>query len=608
MLSAPLRAAGVLLVTLLTFYFPGRTYLQSDTQIYVPMLEHIEDPSSLAADLSATRPHLDFTLYDEISIALHRLTGASWQSVLLAQQFLFRAAGVLGLVLLFLALGLEGPWAILAAACASLGAVISGPAVLTVEYEPVPRGFAIGLLCLALGLAARDRLVPASITAAAAFLYHPPTAAVVWLVLIAWAIHRRNFRALLPLAAAVVLLAVAARLQSGESEHQALFGRIAPALERLQLLRAPYNWVSRWDWRTLCQFLLLCAVSLAALHRLKPSPAPRWFLASLPILGLFSIPASGLLLEGLHWTLIPQFQPARAALWITLAAVVAASAAAIRATRDSRPLESAAWLFFVFAIPQQARLLDLFWPNPSSAPLALRRVLLSLAFAAAFSTLARFAARPWAWPSAAALTLAAFVALPALGRVENYPHLHDNDLAGLAAFAHNQTPKDAVFLFPEAGRDLYPGIFRAEAVRTVYVDWKSGGQVNFYPSLGLEWWRRWQQTQSNPFRDEDLAAYAALGVDYVVLGAPRALPGLAPVYRNARFVVYPARAARNSSTSSLTGIEACAPTRVTEIAAAAFAHSSAAGTSRPSASATASAPLKTSPAAVVSLASTTNPG
>ncbi len=321
MLSAPLRAAGVLLITLLTFYFPGRTYLQSDTQIYVPMLEHLVDPSALSADLSATRPHLAYTLYDESAIALHRLPGASWQSVLLAQQFLCRAAGVLGLFLLFLALGLPDPWAFLAAAWASLGAVISGPAVLTIEYEPVPRGFAIGLLLLALGLAARNRLLPASFAAAAAFLYHPPTAAVVWLVFIAWTIYRRQFRALLPLAAAVVILAVAARLQPGQTEHQALFGRIAPALEQLQLLRAPYNWVSHWDWRTLCQFPLLCAVSLAALFRLKPSPAPRWFLASLPLLGLLSIPLSWLLLEGLHWTLIPQFQPARAVLWITLAAV-----------------------------------------------------------------------------------------------------------------------------------------------------------------------------------------------------------------------------------------------------------------------------------------------
>ena len=607
MLSAPLRAAGVLLVTLLTFYFPGRTYLQSDTQIYVPMLEHLVDPSALSADLSATRPHLDYTLYDEAAIALHRLPGASWQSVLLAQQFLCRAAGVFGLFLLFLALGLPDPWAFLAAAWASLGAVISGPAVLTIEYEPVPRGFAIGLLLLALGLAARDRLVPASFAAAAAFLYHPPTAAAVWLVFIAWVIYRRQFRALLPLAAALVILAVAARLQPGQTEHQALFGRIAPALEQLQLLRASYNWVSHWDWRTFWQFPLLGAVSLAALVRLKPSPAPRWFLASLPILGLLSIPLSWLLLEGLHWTLIPQFQPARAALWITLAAVICASAAAIHAARNSRPLESAAWLFFVFAIPQQARLLDLLWPNLPSA-LSLRRVLLALALAAAFSTLARFPFRPWAWPSAAALTLAVFFILPSLGRVENYPHLHDPDLALLAAFAHNQTPPSSVFLFPEAGRDLYPGIFRAEAVRTVYVDWKTGGQVNFYPSLGLEWWRRWQQTQSHPFRAADLATYPSLGVDYVVLNAPRAVPGLAPVYRNARFVVYPVRAAKNSSTSSLVGMEACAPARVTEIAAAAFAHNSAAAIPPPSASPTANAPLKTSPAAVVSLASTTNPG
>ena len=37
----------IVALTLLGFFaFPGHTYLQSDTQIYVPMLEHIWDPST----------------------------------------------------------------------------------------------------------------------------------------------------------------------------------------------------------------------------------------------------------------------------------------------------------------------------------------------------------------------------------------------------------------------------------------------------------------------------------------------------------------------------------------------------------------------------------
>src|SRR6202021_4330769 len=63
---------------------------------------------------------------------------------------------------------------------------------------------------------------------------------------------------------------------------------------------------------------------------------------------------------------------------------------------------------------------------------------------------------------------------------------------------------------------------------------------------------------------------------------------------------------KNSSTSARNGIEAAAPLRVTQIAAAALANRAAAQGSLPSRSATANAPLKQSPAATVSMASTLN--
>ena len=56
-------ALGILAVTLLTFFFfPGHTYLQSDTQIYIPLMERLWDPSLLGRDLMASRPHLAYTL------------------------------------------------------------------------------------------------------------------------------------------------------------------------------------------------------------------------------------------------------------------------------------------------------------------------------------------------------------------------------------------------------------------------------------------------------------------------------------------------------------------------------------------------------------------
>src|ERR1035438_907616 len=150
--------AAIIALTLLSYFqFPGHTYLGSDTQIYVPMLEHIWDPATLTRDLVATKPHLSYTLYDEIAIALRWLTHSSFQTVLTAEQLLFRALQILGVYLLALSFPLARGKALVVAALFALGATIAGPAVLTFEYEPVPRAFAVGLVFLAIGLAAQDR-------------------------------------------------------------------------------------------------------------------------------------------------------------------------------------------------------------------------------------------------------------------------------------------------------------------------------------------------------------------------------------------------------------------------------------------------------------------
>src|SRR5438105_7255705 len=86
--------AGILGITLLNFFqFPGHTWLQSDTQIYMPILEHMSDASVLQKDLIAEHPHVAFTLYDETAIALRKITGLDFHHVLQSEQFVFRAAG-----------------------------------------------------------------------------------------------------------------------------------------------------------------------------------------------------------------------------------------------------------------------------------------------------------------------------------------------------------------------------------------------------------------------------------------------------------------------------------------------------------------------------------
>jgi hypothetical protein len=124
-----------------------------------------------------------------------------------------------------------------------------------------------------------------------------------------------------------------------------------------------------------------------------------------------------------------------------------------------------------------------------------------------------------------------------LGGVVNYPQLHTPELAQLSAWARASTPQDAVFLFPDAAHGLDPGIFRAEALRAVYVDWKAGGQVNYLKEFGDEWGSRWQQTMARRFRPADMAKYEGLGIGYVVLQVKNR-PPQTPVFENAKYAAY----------------------------------------------------------------------
>ena len=55
--------AAICAFALLSFFqFPGHTWLQQDTQIYAPILEHLRDPVVLDRDLLVQYPHVSFTL------------------------------------------------------------------------------------------------------------------------------------------------------------------------------------------------------------------------------------------------------------------------------------------------------------------------------------------------------------------------------------------------------------------------------------------------------------------------------------------------------------------------------------------------------------------
>ena len=533
-----LVGAAIVILALLSFFqFPGHTWLQSDTQIYAPILEHLRDPSVLERDILVQRPHVSFTLYDECALTLRKLTGAGLRQALGLEQWIVRALGIWGLYLMATAAGLATAPALLATAIVALGGTIVGPSVLIFEYEPVPRGFAVPLLMLAVGLTAQARYFGAGVAGAAAFLIHPPTVYPFWGVYFYLALRRakpdimaRRLCEFVPLLIAAVVLLIASRYQAGQAEAQAFFTHLDPLMEKLQRMRASYVWVSMWWKSLLAHYLFLYAVTLAGWWRLRQYTKSdlRVFQIGLPLVGMLSMPISYLALEVNKWALMPQFQPLRALLFVTLMAVFTGAVAGCAAVRERRYPEALLWFALAYLVPANARVLV--WPGWNRAA-----VVVGLAAAACGAVWLAERSGRWGWPAIAVTGVAAFFLIPICGHVVNYPRLHTPELEQLAGWARASTATDAVFLFPDADRDLYPGIFRPEALRAVYVDWKGGGQVNYLKELGEQWWSRWQQAMAKPLPPEQ---YRKLGIDYLVYRTQHKPAGMQPVFENAAYCVY----------------------------------------------------------------------
>ncbi len=536
---------GVLILTLAGYFlFPGHTYLLSDTQIYVPMFDHLRDSSLFTRDIMAVRPHLSYTIYDETALLLVRVTRLSFETVLQAEQILFRALGIAGLVLIARRLlgtplrGSGGPdgsafgleW--VSVAIVTLGATLVGPAVLVFEYEPVPRGFAVCLLLLAMGLVAEGRDRAAGIAAGFALLYHPPTALPFWIVA-ALLIRRRAL--LIPLLPAATILIVMAKLQAGVTESPALFRKLDWFQESLQRMRASYSFVSMWAARNLYDYAAECVVAAAAIWRLRGALTRelRALMIGLPLIGLLSMPVSWVLLEKMHWALIPQFQPARAVLFITLIAMLGAAVCGVRAAAEGRWIEAVVWLAVAYFGSIKHVVIG--------ARLSWQMLALFVGFAIV-TTAAMWLASRTKRATLVAAALLPFIAIPASSLVRNYRQIETPDLDQVAAWARASTPVGALFLFPDAGTGLEPGIFRVRAQRALYTDWKSGGQVNYFPRFTTDWWQRWIETNRGRWilKAADFPALTERGIDYVVVRADHALPGVPEVFRNPSYFVYKA--------------------------------------------------------------------
>jgi hypothetical protein len=296
-------------------------------------------------------------------------------------------------------------------------------------------------------------------------------------------------------------------------------------------MRASYNWVSTWWKDRAAHYLILYAVTVFAYRRVhKDAPqALRLFLVGLPLIGVISVPVSYVLLEKMQWAVVPEFQPGRALLFVTAFAMILGTVAACKGVACKRYAEAVVLLALVYLSPAN-RLVE--WPSWNRAGVILALVLLTTA--AIWTAQAAFR---WSRLAVTAAAAAPFFLIPLWGGMENYPALHTPEMEQLAHWARTSTPKDALFLFPDAKESLDPGIFRAEALRAVYVDWKGGGQVNFFKDLGEEWWSRWQKTMAAPFKPEAMTSYRSLGIDYVVLLEKHRMAGTMPVFENGRYVV-----------------------------------------------------------------------
>jgi hypothetical protein len=372
---------------------------------------------------------------------------------------------------------------VLAAAVYGVGATIPGPAIFTVEADPVPRGFALGLVLLALGFAFCGRLAWAAVAGSLALLFQAPLTLPFWMLFAFLAWRERKFRPLIaPLVAAVVLV-VLWRLQPAGVEAPAMFRRIDAAWEHILRLRGSYVWVSLWPARLWAQYALLWILAALAARRVARGSGRIQVsvLLFLPTIGVLSLPISWLLLEGAKWSFIPQFQPARYVLFVSLFAQLLALLAGFAAARLRIYWEAWAWILLALTLTAHPDLFSRSWKPPLAA-----------------------------------------------GNVQS-PGLDE-----LCRWAES-TPRDSMFLFPESGRSLVPGVFRAQAQRALYVDWKAGGQANFFEGLALEWWQRWQGAMN---ARTDASQLRAAGIDYVVVLPKRPMSGLTPVFQNGSFLAY----------------------------------------------------------------------
>ncbi len=341
-------------------------------------------------------------------------------------------------------------------------------------------------------------------------------------------------------------------------ESQSLLGHLTERMVELQHFRTRYAWVSLWAGMDIWHYLAICVLALWGTSRIWPwlTRELRWFFVGMPIGGVLCIPLSYLLLEKLQFAIIPEFQPPRALLYTVGVASIACSIAALKAARDRRFFETFGWFLAVLALPINVRVFNLFRVDDIQR---LESILVWFGLSAFTAWLCWQLSRTKAKLAIWAAPALAIAAIPVGAHVVNYQKMDKAPIVQVANWAAQNTWGSSMFLFPDAEHDLYPGIFRALSQRALYVDWKSGGQVNYFQNFGDGWYSRFKHTMLGDFTALRLEKMLSLPVDYYVLKREHKLERIKPVFENSEFVVYDAQDLRNSSTSLRVGERAERP-------------------------------------------------
>jgi hypothetical protein len=265
----------------------------------------------------------------------------------------------------------------------------------------------------------------------------------------------------------------------------------------------------------------------------------RYLLLALPLLGVLSVPASWFFLEWLRWPIAAQVQPARALLYTVSFSAIACGLAGLWAGQELRFREAAAWFSLLFANALGNGILEILRVTGTRPVFTFFAAGL---LACSFTFLIR---RFLEHKSPLVLLAPALAVICSLLLRGPGPGDNTGSLTEVAGWAESSTWGSSMFLFPDAQRALYPGVFRARSKRALYVDWGSREVSTAFESFAVEWCKRWQQTMTGSFRAAKLQDMLQYPIDYYVLKRGNMLRAVRPVFATRDYLVYDARDLRN---------------------------------------------------------------